>query len=100
MSDLFFVNGNSGSAERSLRVSSRAMESVMSHKASSRDPGGQQPEALASLKAAARSGSKKSKDQGLRASPSTAPQPGSLEAEEGKAADILAKGAAKDTGST
>ncbi len=71
----------------------------MPNKAASRDPGRQQPEALASLKVVARSGSKKPKDQGLRASPSTAAQPGPLEAEEGKAADILAKGAAKDTGS-
>jgi hypothetical protein len=76
------------------------MESAMANKATTSDPGGQQPEALASLEAAAQSGSKKPKDQGLRAKPSTAPQPGSLEAEEAKAADILAKGAAKDTGST
>ena len=44
----------------------------MSDKKKSSDPGGQQPEALASLEDAARSGSKKASDQGLRAKPETA----------------------------
>ncbi len=63
-----------------------------------RDPGGQQPEALASLEEAARSGSKKPGDQGLRAKPETSPEPSSLERGEADAARILAENAAKDTG--
>jgi hypothetical protein len=61
------------------------------------DSDGQQPEALASLEAAARSGSKKPDDQGLQAKPDTAPQPDSLEKEEKVAAEILKKGAERDT---
>ena len=63
-----------------------------------RDPGGQQPEAEASLEEAARSGSKKPGDQGLRAKPETSPKPGSLDREEADAARILSDNAAKDTG--
>jgi hypothetical protein len=63
-----------------------------------RDPGGQQPEARASLEDAARSGSKKAEDQGLRARPETAPESRPVEAEEAEAARILARNAAKDTG--
>jgi hypothetical protein len=63
-----------------------------------RDPGGQQPEALASLEEAARSGSKKPDDQGLRAKPETAPEARLVESEEEEAARILARNAAKDTG--
>ena len=61
------------------------------------DSDGQQPEALASLKAAARSGSKKPDDQGLQAKADTAPKPDSLEKEEAQAAEILKKGAERDT---
>jgi hypothetical protein len=70
----------------------------MSDKKKPSDSGGQQPEALASLEDAARSGSRKARDQGLRARPETAPQPDSLEAEEAKAAEILKQDAEKDTG--
>jgi hypothetical protein len=61
------------------------------------DSDGQQPEALASLEAAAKSGSKKPDDQGLRAKADTAPKPDSLEKEEAVAAEILKKGAERDT---
>ena len=63
-----------------------------------RDPGGQQPEAEASLEEAARSGSKKPGDQGLRAKPGTAPEPRAVEREEAEATRILSDNAAKDTG--
>ena len=63
-----------------------------------RDPGGQQPEARASLEDAARSDSKKADDQGLRAKPETAPGSRPVGAEEAEAARILARNAAKDTG--
>lgn len=61
------------------------------------DSDGQQPEALASLEAAAKSGSKKPDDQGLQARPDTAPKPESLAKEEAEAAEILKDGAEKDT---
>lgn len=61
------------------------------------DSDGQQPEALASLEAAAKSGSKKPDGQGLQARPDTAPKPGSLAKEEAEAAEILKDGAEKDT---
>ena len=61
-------------------------------------PEGQQPEALASLEAAARSGSKKPEDQGLTAKSDTAPAPDSLEQEQKQAADQLKAGAEGDTG--
>lgn len=64
-----------------------------------RDPGGQQPEARASLEDAARSGSKKAEEQGLRARPETAPEPRALEEEEAEAAQVLARNAGKDAGS-
>ena len=63
-----------------------------------RDPGGQQPEALASLEDAARSGSKKADAQGLRARPGTAPESRPVESEEAEAARILARNVKKDTG--
>ena len=63
-----------------------------------RDPGGQQPEALASLGDAARSGSKKPESQGLQARPETAPEARPVESEEAEAARILALNAQKDTG--
>ena len=59
---------------------------------------GQQPEALASLEAAARSGSKKPDDQGLTAQSDTAPAPDSLEDEQKRAADQLRAAAEGDTG--
>jgi hypothetical protein len=61
------------------------------------DSDGQQPEALASLEVAARSGSKKPDEQGLQAKADTAPKPDSLEKEEKVAAEILKKAAERDT---
>lgn len=63
------------------------------------DPKGRQPEALASLEAASRSGSKKPDDQGLKAKTDVAPKPGSLEGEEARAAGILNDNAERDAGS-
>ena len=62
------------------------------------DRTGQQPEALNSLKAAARAGSQKPETQGLVARGETAPEAESLEAEQADAAEILKQGAAEDTG--
>lgn len=59
---------------------------------------GHQPEAEASLEAAARSGSRKPGDQGLQARSDTAPKPESPERKQCDAAAILRKGARKDTG--
>jgi hypothetical protein len=59
---------------------------------------GQQPEALNSLKAAARAGSQKPDGQGLAAKGETAPEAESLEAEQADAAEILKQGAEEDTG--
>ena len=58
---------------------------------------GQQPEALRSLEAAAKAGSKKPDGQGLTATDQTAPTPSSLEQEEQTAAEILQAGAKGDT---
>jgi hypothetical protein len=58
---------------------------------------GQQPEALRSLEAAAKAGSKKPDGQGLTATDQTAPTPASLEQEEQTAAEILRAGAEGDT---
>jgi hypothetical protein len=58
---------------------------------------GQQPEALASLEAAAKAGSKKPDEQSLQAKADTAPKPDSPEREEAVAAGILKKGAERDT---
>lgn len=66
---------------------------------SPRDPAGSQPEALASLEAASRAGSRKPNDQGMTARPDTAPKPGSLEREEADAAAILKRNAGRDAGS-
>jgi hypothetical protein len=57
---------------------------------------GQQPEALRSLKAAAKAGSRKPEDQGLEARGDTAPIPASLEQEEEAAAEVLKEGVAKN----
>ena len=54
---------------------------------------GQQPEALRSLDAAAKAGSRKPDDQGLQATGKTAPRPDSLEEEQRKAAEVLKEGA-------
>lgn len=62
------------------------------------DRAGQQPDALNSLKAAARAGSQKPEDQGLAARGETAPEAESLEAEQADAAQILRQGAQEDTG--
>jgi hypothetical protein len=58
---------------------------------------GQQPEALRSLEAAAKPGSKKPDGQGLTATDETAPTSASLEQEEQTAAEILRAGAKGDT---
>ena len=63
-----------------------------------KDPGGQQPEFLKGLEAAAEAGGKKPADQSTKATATTAPLPSSLEKEEGKAAGILHRNAVKDTG--
>jgi hypothetical protein len=57
---------------------------------------GQQPESLRSLEAAAKHGSKKPADQGLRAKGDTAPQPAPLEQEQQAAADVLKAGTEHD----
>jgi hypothetical protein len=61
-----------------------------------RSQDGQQPEALRSLKAAAKAGSRKPEEQGLEARGDTAPIPASLEQEEEVAAEVLKEGVAKD----
>jgi hypothetical protein len=63
--------------------------------ASKRSSGGkgQQPEALNTFHAAARSGSEKPKDQGLAANPGTAPKPKSLGGKNKAAAEVLEAGA-------
>jgi hypothetical protein len=58
---------------------------------------GQQPEALRSLKSAAKAGSQKPKDQGLEARGDTAPIPAPLEQEQDTAAKVLQEGVEKDT---
>ncbi len=54
---------------------------------------GQQPEALKTFSAAARSGSVKPKDQGVTAKEDTAPKPKDLEAKQKAAAEVLTAGA-------
>jgi hypothetical protein len=61
---------------------------------------GQQPEALRSLEAAAKAGSKKPDGQGLTATDETAPTPASLEQEEKTASEILQAGAKGDAKGT
>lgn len=56
---------------------------------------GQQPEALRSLKSAARSGSRKPADQGLEAKGDTAPRPASPKQKQSAAAEVLKAGVAK-----
>ena len=57
---------------------------------------GQQPEALRSLKSAAKAGSQKPKDQGLEARGDTAPIAAPLEQEQDAAAKVLQEGVKKD----
>jgi hypothetical protein len=57
---------------------------------------GQQPEALRSLKTAARSGSKKPQDQGLEAKDDTVPRAASPKQKQSAAAEVLKAGVAKD----
>ncbi|HZH50479.1 MAG TPA: hypothetical protein VEZ16_01220 [Microvirga sp.] len=57
---------------------------------------GQQPEALRSLKSAAKAGSRKPQDQGLEARGDTAPIPAALEQEQKAAAEVLREGVAKN----
>ena len=59
--------------------------------------GQQQPEVGRGLETAAQSGSKKPDGQSTSATPETAPQPGSLEDEEHRAAGILKEGAERAT---
>ncbi|MFL5123272.1 MAG: hypothetical protein ACJ8C8_22775 [Microvirga sp.] len=58
-------------------------------------PKGQQPEALRSLKSAARSGSRKPGGQGYEARGDTAPKPAAPERKQDSAAEILKAGAEK-----
>jgi hypothetical protein len=58
--------------------------------------GDQQPEALRSLEAAAKSGSRKPEDQGLTATARTKPAPADLDREERTAAEVLEAGVRKD----
>jgi hypothetical protein len=57
---------------------------------------GQQPEALRSLKSAAKAGSQKPEDQGLEAQGDTAPVPASPEQEQDAAAKVLREGVKKN----
>jgi hypothetical protein len=57
---------------------------------------GQQPEALRSLKSAAKAGSQKPQNQGLEAKRDTAPVPASPEQEQEAAAQVLQEGVKKN----
>ena len=57
---------------------------------------GQQPEALRSLKSAAKAGSQKPREQGLEARGETAPTPTPLEQEQAAAAKVLQEGVEKN----
>jgi hypothetical protein len=57
---------------------------------------GQQPEALRSLKSAAKAGSRKPQDQGLEARDDTAPIPAPPEQEQDAAAKVLREGVEKN----
>lgn len=85
--------GNIGAERRSTMGRDK-----MSKEKASKDPGGQQPEFLRGLEAATQSGGKKPADQSMRATSRTSPKPSSLDKEEGRAAEILKRNAAKDTG--
>jgi hypothetical protein len=79
------VLSRGGIAEGGVAMVSRNVESSK----------GQQPEALRSLKTAARSGSKKPADQGLEAKAETAPRPASPRQKQSAAAEVLKAGVAK-----
>jgi hypothetical protein len=64
-------------------------------KAAGKGAGGQQPEALRSLKSAARSGSKKPAGQGYEARGDTAPKPADPRAKQKAGAGVLTAGAEK-----
>jgi hypothetical protein len=64
----------------------------MPHKAQGGSKG-RQPEALRSLKEAAKAGSKKPDDQGLEATGRTAPRSAALKTEQDAAAEVLKAGA-------
>jgi hypothetical protein len=70
----------------------------MSSERSTKDPGGQQPEMVKGLDAAARAGGVKPADQSTKATGDTAPEPDSLEREESQAARIYKANAERDTG--
>ena len=57
---------------------------------------GQQPEALRSLKSAAKAGSQKPQEQGLEARGDTAPVPAALEQEQDAATKVLQEGVKKN----
>lgn len=57
---------------------------------------GQQPEALRSLKSAAKAGSQKPQEQGLEARGDTAPVPAPLEQEQDAATKVLQEGVKKN----
>jgi hypothetical protein len=57
---------------------------------------GQQPEALRSLKSAAKAGSRKPREQGLEAQGDTAPIPAPLEQGQDAAAKVLREGVEKN----
>jgi hypothetical protein len=61
-----------------------------------RTQNGQQPEALRSLKSAAKAGSQKPQEQGLEARHDTAPIPAPLEQEQDAAAKVLQEGVKKN----
>jgi hypothetical protein len=61
-------------------------------------PKGRQPEALRSLKAAARSGSQKPTGQGYEARGDTAPKPAEPKRKQKAAAEVLKAGAEKNPG--
>jgi hypothetical protein len=61
-----------------------------------KDPGGERPEALKTFEAAARSGGVKPREQGLTATPETAPVPDSSERKAKTATKVLQAGVADD----
>ena len=65
----------------------------MADETSTPGPGGQQPEALNTFKAAARTGSVKPEDQGMTAKADTAPKPKDPSEKHEAAAEVLKAGA-------
>ena len=70
----------------------------MNKEGATKDPGGQQPDMERGLDAAARAGGLKPQEQTNDAIPSTRPGASSLAKEEAVAAEILKRGAERDTG--